>query len=81
MQALSKAPAMSNVKRYHFVPNVRARQANLTTVVIASAVDLPAVNPYCCGGICPVDSRKWLSFPISNFSRHLLGTDSKLMPR
>jgi len=41
-QALLKAPVMSSAKRQHFVPSLLARWTNITTVVFASAVDLPA---------------------------------------
>jgi len=79
--ALSKAPAMSSVNRQHLVPSFLPRRTDSITVCIVSAVDLPAVKPYCCGGICPVDSRKKLSLPITKVSRYLPGIGSRLMPR
>lgn len=79
-QALSKAPAMSRVRRQHFWPAFLARWVKFMTASMASVVDLPAVNPYCCFGTAPVDSRKYVSLFVTSFSRHLPGIDSRLIP-
>jgi hypothetical protein len=55
---LSNAPAMYSGRRQHFCPSFLLWQTNSETVFMVSAVDLPAVKLYCCGGICPAVSRK-----------------------
>jgi hypothetical protein len=66
---LSQAPVMSSANRHHLVPGFLPRSTDSITVCIVSAVDLPAVKPYCCGGICPMDARNKLSLPITRVSR------------
>ena len=78
--ALSKAPAMSSANKQHLVPSFLPRLTESITLSMALAVDLPAVNPYCCGEISPEDSRKELSLPTTRDSRHLPGIGSRLMP-
>jgi hypothetical protein len=42
---------MSGTKRQHFSPSFWLCPTNSETVFMASAVDLPAVNPFCIDGI------------------------------
>ena len=49
-QALSKAPAMSSVRRQHFCFRFLVFWTKSMTALIASVVDLPLVKPYCSFG-------------------------------
>jgi hypothetical protein len=44
---LSKAPSMSRARRQHINPRFLLCPTNSETVLMASAVDLPAVKPNC----------------------------------